>query len=78
VPEKASAEPTPVRLKGSDLKVGGRYLHRNGLFIREIEAIECDRVFWHDDLSSGQCGKQVFLRLCPSIAPASAPVGKLR
>lgn len=65
-----------MRLKGSDLKVGGRYLHRNGLFVREIEAIEGDTVFWHDELSSGQCGKQAFLRLCPSIAPASVLVAK--
>lgn len=76
MPEKSPAETAPSRLKGSDLKVGGRYLHRNGLFVREIEAIEGDTVFWHDDLSSGQCGKQVFLRQCPSIAPASAPVAK--
>ena len=52
--------------------MGGRYLHRNGLFIRKIEAIEGDRVFWCDDLSVGQCGKQVFLRLCPSVAPEPA------
>jgi hypothetical protein len=76
VPEKASAEPIPRRLKGSDLKVGGRYLHRNGLFIREIDAIEGDTVFWHDEFSSGQCGRQVFLRLCPSIASASALVAE--
>lgn len=56
--------------------MGGRYLHRNGLFVREIEAIEDDTVFWHDDFSRGQCGKQVFLRLCPSIAPASVPVAE--
>ncbi|MGB7749516.1 MAG: hypothetical protein WBN75_19770 [Verrucomicrobiia bacterium] len=67
--EKTLAAPALSHLKGSDLKVGGRYLHRNGLFIRKIEAIEGDRVFWCDDLSVGQCGKQVFLRLCPSIAP---------
>ena len=54
--------------------MGGRYLHRNGLFVREIEDIEGDTVFWHDEFSSGQCGKQIFLRLCPSIAPASLPV----
>lgn len=65
---------TPEKLKGSELKRGCRYLHHNGLFVREIDAIEGDTVFWHDDLSSGQCGKQVFLRQCPSIAPASAPV----
>lgn len=76
MPEKASAEPVPVRLKGSDLKVGGRYLHRNGLFVREIEAIEGDAVFWHDEFSSGQCGKQIFLRLCPSIAPAASLVAE--
>lgn len=67
---------TPRKIKGSELKVGGRYLHRNGLFTREIEAIEGDTVFWHDEFSSGQCGKQIFLRLCPSIAPAAAPLAK--
>jgi hypothetical protein len=69
---------TPVKIKGSELKAGGRYLHRNGLFIREIDAIEGDTVIWHDDISSGQCGKQVFLRQCPSIASASASVAKSR
>ena len=67
---------TPKKIIASQLKVGSRYLHRNGLFVREIEAIESGTVFWHDELSSGQCGKQAFLRLCPSIAPAGAPLAK--
>jgi hypothetical protein len=62
---------TPVKIKGSELKAGGRYLHYNGLFVREIDAIEGDTVFWHDEISSGQCGKQTFLRQCPSIASVS-------
>lgn len=65
-------------IKTSELKAGDRYLHRNGLFIREIDAIEGNTVFWHDDISSGQCGKQVFLRQCPSIAPASGLVAESR
>ena len=36
------------RIKPRDLVVGGRYLPRNGLFIREIEAIEGNRVHYHD------------------------------
>jgi hypothetical protein len=62
-----------TKAKTQDLKTGSRYLHRNGLFIREIDAIEGDTVFWHDDMSSGQCGKQVFLRQCPSVVPAKSP-----
>jgi hypothetical protein len=68
----------PQKIKRSDLKAGGRYLHYNGLFVREIDAIEGDTVFWHDDISSGQCGKQTFLRQCPSIAPASGSVAESR
>ena len=67
MPEKTPTAPVVSHLKRSDLKVGGRYLHSNGLFTREIEAIEGDRVFWHDEYSVGECGKQVFLRLCPSV-----------
>ncbi|MGH7991170.1 MAG: hypothetical protein ACREDS_13395 [Limisphaerales bacterium] len=78
MPKKTQTETIHSRLKGSDLEVGGRYLHRNGLFVREIDAIEGDRVFWHDDLSSGQCGKQVFLRQCPSLAPVSTPATKFQ
>lgn len=69
---------TPAKIKGSELKVGGRYLHYNGVFVREIDAIEGDTVFWHDDISSGQCGKQVFLRQCPSIATAPGLVAESR
>lgn len=66
----------PQKLTSRDLKVGGRYLHYNGLFIRQIDRIERDTVFWHDDLSSGQCGKRVFLRQCPTVAPDSATIAE--
>jgi hypothetical protein len=35
-------------IKPRDLVVGGRYLHRNGLFIRQIDEIEGDRVHYHE------------------------------
>ena len=62
----------PGQLSVRDLVVGGRYLHLNGLFVRQIEDIEGDTVHWHDQFSSGSCGKQVFLRKCPSLAPADS------
>ena len=36
--------PGPEQLKPKALVVGGRYLHANGLFIRQIDAIEGDTV----------------------------------
>jgi hypothetical protein len=62
----------PGQLSVRDLVVGGRYLHLNGLFVRQIDDIEGDTVHWHDQFSSGSCGKRVFLRLCPSLAPAGS------
>lgn len=38
----------PERLKPKDLAIGSRYLHANGLFIRQIDAIEGDTVIYHD------------------------------
>ena len=35
---------TPEKLGIQDLVVGGRYLHLNGLFIRQIDGIEGDVV----------------------------------
>ena len=61
-------------IRSKDLVIGGRYLHRNGLFVRTIEAIEGSTVHWRDKYSAGSCGKAVFLRQCPSIAPADATV----
>jgi hypothetical protein len=56
------------KIKPRDLVAGGRYLHRNGLFIREIEEIEGDRVHYHDQVSSWSCGKSAFIRACPTVA----------
>ena len=57
------------KTKPRDLVVGGRYLHRNGLFIREIEAIEGNRIHYHDQVSKGwSCSNSVFVRTCPTLA----------
>ena len=61
-------------IRSKDLVIGGRYLHRNGLFVRTIEAIEGDTVHWRDEYSAGSCGKAVFLRQCPSLASADPTV----
>jgi hypothetical protein len=58
------------KVKPRDLVVGRRYLHRNALFIREIEEIEGDRVHYHDQISSWSCGKGTFIRACPTVATA--------
>ena len=56
------------KVRPRDLVVGGRYLHRNGLFIRQIEAIEGNTVHYHDRESSWSCSKSVFVRTCPTLA----------
>ena len=56
------------KIKPSDLVVGGRYLHHNGLFIRQIEAIEGNTIHYHDQASSWSCGKSVFVKACPTVA----------
>jgi hypothetical protein len=58
---------TPEKLRIQDLVVGGRYLHVNGLFIRQIDSIEGDTVIYHDQYGHGRCGKRVFLKQCPSV-----------
>ena len=60
--------PSPEQLKLEDLVVGGRYLHANRLFIRQIDAIEGDTVIYHDQYGNGRCGKRAFLKTCPSVA----------
>ena len=57
-----------AKIKPRDLVVGGRYLHRNGLFIRQIEAIEGNTVHYHDQESSWSCSNSVFVRTCPTLA----------
>jgi hypothetical protein len=64
--------PTPTRLNPKDLVPGRSYLHRNGLFIRHIEAIEGYTVHYHDQYSQGSCSKQAFLKACPSLASPEA------
>jgi len=59
---------SPVKIKPSELVVGGRYLNRNGLFIRQIEAIEGKRIHYHDQYSSWSCFDSSFVRACPTVA----------
>jgi len=58
------------KIKPRDLVAGGRYLHRNGLFIRQIDEIEGDRVHYHEPHGdwSWSCGKSAFIRACPTVA----------
>ena len=60
--------PNPERLTPKDLVVGGRYIHVNGIFIRQIDALEGDTVVYHDQYAHGQCGRSSFLKACPSMA----------
>jgi hypothetical protein len=56
------------KIKPRDLVVGGRYLNRNGLFIRQIEAIEGKTIHYHDQYSSWSCSNRVFVQACPTVA----------
>ena len=60
--------PNRERIRPSDLIVGSHYLHVNQMFIRRIEAIEGDTVFYHDQYGAGHCSKRAFVRTCPSVA----------
>lgn len=62
-------------ISARDLVVGGRYLHVNGHFIREIDAIEGDTVLWRDQWSTGQCSKRAFLMRCSLFAPQKSLPG---
>ena len=59
---------SPVKIKPSQLVVGGRYLNRNGLFIREIEEIEGKRIHYHDQYMSWSCFDTSFVKACPTVA----------
>lgn len=43
-------------------KVGESYLHRNGHFIRTIDAIKDRVIYWHDQIAPGQCSEETFHR----------------
>ena len=58
------------RLSLDDLRVGGRYLHVNGSFVRTIESIERGTIRWHDQFGPGICSTEAFLKVCESLAPA--------
>ena len=59
---------SPVKIKPSDLVVGGRYLNRNGLFIRQIEEIKGKTVHYHDQFMSWSCSNSSFVKACPTVA----------
>jgi hypothetical protein len=61
----------PNRLTPDDLRVGTRYLHSNGTFIRTIDSIDGDTVRWHDQFGPGICSRKAFLRVCYTPAPGS-------
>jgi hypothetical protein len=59
----------PARLTPKDLQVGASYLHRNRIFVRQIDAIEGQTVFYREqDGPNHQCSKAAFLKACPTIA----------
>ena len=60
------------RIKPRDLVVGGRYLHRNGLFIREITEIDGNTVGYREEGKDHWCSKAVFVRQCPGVATPEA------
>jgi hypothetical protein len=56
------------RLGQDDLRVGGRYLHVNGSFVRTIDSIDGDTIRWHDQYGPGMCTTEAFLKVCHSFA----------
>lgn len=56
------------KIGARDLVVGGRYLHRNGLFIREITEINGNTVGCLDEGKDHWCTNSVFVRACPTVA----------
>ena len=56
------------KIKPSELVVGGRYLNRNGLFIREIDEIEGKTIHYHDQVGSWSCLNSSFIKACPTVA----------
>jgi hypothetical protein len=66
--------PTLHRIRPDDLRVGARYLHSNGSFIRTIDSIDGDTVRWHDQHGPGICSRKAFLRVCstPALEPSSS------
>jgi len=56
-------------LRIRDLRAGGRYLHSNGNFVRTIDYIEGNSVYWHDECGPGTGTRNVFLKRCQGFAP---------
>lgn len=66
------------KLTAEALYVGGRYPHRNGSFVREIDEIRGDCVYWHDQVAPGQCSKERFLGVVTGLDPSSPPPPMIR
>ena len=62
-------EPSAHKTRLTNLRVGGKYLHRNKCFFRIIEAIDGNTVCWRDQMGSGQCARGTFVKQCPWLAP---------
>jgi hypothetical protein len=57
------------RIKPRELVVGGRYLQRNGLCVREITEISGNMVGYLDGEGRDRwCSNSVFVRACPTVA----------
>jgi hypothetical protein len=73
VKKTAVSNQTAERLIGMglriyNLRVGGRYLHHNGNFIRTIDSIVGNTIYWHDECGPGDCTRNVFLKRCQGFA----------
>lgn len=70
---------TPKKVAKRELRVGGRYQHINGYFVRTIDTIEAQTVYWHDHVGPGRCTRRTFLRQVTSFAPepdsSDPPIG---
>lgn len=57
-----------MKTLASKLKEWELYLHKNGLFIREIIYVNIGDVEYQDGYNRGSCSKAHFARTCPTIA----------
>lgn len=53
--------------------VGARYIAKGGHFVRTIERINGDDIFWCDQVGSGRCSRESFNRWAGELSPDSPP-----
>jgi hypothetical protein len=56
--------PPREKLRVTTLQEGGHYLQASGSFVRRIERIIGNDVFWHDRIGPGKCTRQTFVKNC--------------